>query len=48
MEIAELIELIYTKQKQQDDVKAEVSKLTEENKALDNEIKTFKDKMKSK
>lgn len=42
MEIAELIELIYTKQKQQDEIKAEVSKLTEENKALDNEIKTLK------
>ena len=42
MEIAELVELIYTKQKQQDEVKAEVSKLTEENKALDNEIKTLK------
>ena len=42
MEITELIQLIYTKQKQQDEIKAEVSKLTEENKALDNEIKTLK------
>ena len=42
MEIAELIQLIYTKQKHQDEIKAEVSKLTEENKALDNEIKTLK------
>ena len=42
MEITELIQLIYTKQKHQDEIKAEVSKLTEENKALDNEIKTLK------
>lgn len=42
MEIAELVELIYTKQKQQDEIKAEVSKLTETNKVLDNEIKTLK------